>query len=83
MFAFLNNLSISEGLKPDISSCLASSISSADIRASRCLFSSSMLCIFGSLEAPTGKELPTDASLSGSDATSGVGHTAFPPRFED
>lgn len=43
MFAFLSNLSIREGLSPERSSFLASSISSGDIFAIRCLFSSSIL----------------------------------------
>lgn len=42
MFAFLSNLSIREGLSPERSSFLASSISSDDIFAIRCLFSSSI-----------------------------------------
>lgn len=44
MFAFLNSRSISDELSPVSSSFLASSISSGDMFAIRCLFSSSMLC---------------------------------------
>ena len=45
ILAFLRNFSIREGLSPVNNSFLASSISSGDICARRCLFSSSIFCL--------------------------------------
>ena len=60
IFAFLSSLSMSDGLSTPMSSFLASSISSSDIWASRCLFSCSIEGSFDLPGAPTCRPFAVD-----------------------